>query len=72
MDTLPGVTVSNPSNELAQLGTNHPQAQAVTLTRIKPRLVLFGGGLIYFQVWLRNRLISVGLEPVLNHTEKSY
>ena len=24
-----------------------------------------------FLVWLRNRLISIGLEPVLNHTEKS-
>ena len=24
-----------------------------------------------FPVWLRNRLISAGLEPVLSHTEKS-
>ena len=26
----------------------------------------------HFPVWLRNRLISAGLEPVLSHTEKSY
>ena len=26
---------------------------------------------IQFSVWLRNRLISAGLEPVLSHTEKS-
>ena len=25
-----------------------------------------------FPVWLRNRLISAGLEPVLSHTEKSF
>ena len=27
--------------------------------------------IIYFPVWLRNRLISAGLEPVLRLTEKS-
>ena len=26
----------------------------------------------YLQVWLRNRLRSAGLEPVLSHTEKLY
>ena len=27
---------------------------------------------IFFPVWLRNRLISDGLESVLSHTKKSY
>ena len=26
----------------------------------------------YFPAWLRNQLISAGLEPVLSHAEKSY
>ena len=26
----------------------------------------------HFPVWLRNQLISTGLEKVLRHTEKSY
>ena len=28
--------------------------------------------LVYFPVWLRNRLISAGLEPVINQTENPY
>ena len=34
-------------------------------------LKCLGKNVKYFPVWLRNRLLSTGLEPVLSQTEKS-
>ncbi len=33
--------------------------------------MMYRGRIYWFPLWLRNRLISAGLEPVYSHTEKS-
>ena len=43
---------------------------AVELLALRRKIYTYTSG-IHFPEWLRNRLISAGLEPVLSHTEES-